>query len=94
MIAPNDRPGPAHTAAGERAAIPLDFAQSPLWEELGQHLDREARHDLDTLRDELPRLPWAGTPPAEALTRALERADPAELTTLAHRLGREWIAGG
>jgi hypothetical protein len=77
-----------------RSAIPLEHEQTPLWEELSQHLDTHGKLDLVGLREELERSPWRTTPAGEAVHRCLERDDATELLTLAHRLGREWLAAG
>ena len=76
------------------SAIPLEHEQSPLWEELSQHLEEHGQADLHRLRDELDRSPWRTTPAGEALERCVDRTDSDELLTLAHRLGREWLAAG
>lgn len=91
MTAPHTPPRPDDDA---RPAIPLDHEQAPLWDELNGHLDEHGRLDLQVLRDELERAPWRTSPPGEALQRAIDRADAGELLTLAHRLGREWLAAG
>ncbi|MCA9055696.1 MAG: hypothetical protein KDA75_17775, partial [Planctomycetaceae bacterium] len=75
-------------------AIPLDHEQAPLWDELNQHLDQHGQADLHLLKDELDRAPWRTSPAGEALQLCLDRTDSAELLTLAHRLGREWLATG
>lgn len=79
---------------GLRNAIPLEHEQTPLWDELGEHLDQHGQLDLQTLRDDLERTPWRTSTAGEAVHRALDRQDPAELLTQAHRLGREWLAAG
>jgi hypothetical protein len=79
---------------GARSAIPLDHEQAPLWDELNQHLEEHGRLDLQVLRDELERSPWRTSPAGDALQRTVDRSEPAELLTLAHRLGREWLAAG
>lgn len=78
----------------DRAAIPLDHEHSPLWDELHRLVEDEAAGDLTLLREELQRSAWRQTPAGEALARSLERSDAAELTVLAQRLGREWLAAG
>jgi glycine/D-amino acid oxidase-like deaminating enzyme len=75
-------------------AIPLEHEHTPLWDELSQHLEQQGTLDLQALREELHRSPWRTSPAGEAIQRCLERNDPAELLTLAHRLGREWLAAG
>jgi hypothetical protein len=88
---------PTHPVAGgdaPRTAIPLEHEQTPLWEELSQHLDEHSAADLAALGEELERTPWRGAPAGEAIHRAVACSDSAPLVTLAHRLGREWLAGG
>lgn len=92
MTAPNSPARPDDDAAC--SAIPLDHEQAPLWEELNGHLNEHGQGDLQALRDELERAPWRTSPPGEALRHAMERADTGALLTLAHRLGREWLAAG
>jgi len=96
MIAPNDKAA-AQRAAGDDLLVRDDralAAETPLADELGQHLEHDGRADLAALREELQQISWAASPPGDALRRALERADTAELLTLAHRLGRDWLGGG
>lgn len=93
MIAPLP-PSEGQNGHEDRAAIPLEHAQTPLWDELNQHLEEHGHLDLQGLRDELERSPWRSTPAGTALYRCLESRDSAELLTLAHRLGREWLAAG